>query len=405
MSIEIIQRPIYLDKAKRLLDKGMMLFITGQRRVGKSFLLLQIKEMIENSNPEANVLFIDKSELTNANISDYLSLYQHIKDYFVGKEKNYLLIDEVQEIEGFEYALRSLYSENICQIVATGSNAKILSTELSTLIGGRYFEVKVRSLDYEEFLSFHNLPDNDQSLVSYLTYGGLPGLRRVGLEDEESVRDYLESVYNAIVLKDIIAREKVRNVRFLEKLIRYTADNIGKNISLRNISNYCTKDKVEVTPPTVASYLKFMSNSYIVQELEKYDIHGKEILNQAATFYFQDLGLCNYLVGFRLANHIEKIIENAIWHHLMVRGFKVSVGVLHAGEIDFVATRKDERIYVQATYVLGSEDTIKREFGNLSQIRDNYPKYVVSMDSICGGRDQYPGIKHVHLRDFLKMKL
>lgn len=383
----------------------MMLFITGQRRVGKSFLLLQIKEMIEKSNPEAKVLFIDKSVLTNANISDYLSLYQHIKDHFVGTGKNYLLIDEVQEIEGFEYALRSLYSENICQIVATGSNAKILSTELSTLIGGRYFEVKVRSLDYEEFLSFHNLPDNDQSLVTYLTYGGLPGLRKVGLDDEESVSDYLESVYDAIVLKDIIAREKVRNVRFLEKLIRYTADNIGKNISLRNISNYCTKDELKVSSPTVSNYLKFMTNSYIVQELEKYDIHGKEILSQAATFYFQDLGLCNYLVGFRLANHIEKIIENAIWQHLIVRGFKVSVGVLHAGEIDFVATRKDERIYVQATYLLGSEETIKREFGNLSQIRDNYPKYVVSMDAICGGRDEYPGIKHVHLRDFLKMKL
>ena len=297
--------------------------------------------------------------------------------------------------------LRSLHAENLCQIIATGSNAKVLSSELSTILGGRYFELNVNSLSYKEFLIFHNLESSDKSLITYLSYGGLPGLRKVGLSNEEEVGDYLETVYNAIVLKDVIAREKIRNVRFLEKLIAFIADNVGKKISARNISRYVEKDKSDVSPSTVTSYLRFLTNAYIIKDVDGYDIHGKKLLEQTATYYFQDMGLCNYLAGFNLTTHIEKTIENAVWHHLTICGYKVKLGTLRAGEIDFVATKRDKTMYVQATYVLGSEETVQREFGNLLAIKDNYPKYVVSMDPLAEERPDYPGIKHMHLREFL----
>lgn len=401
---DIIERPVYLDKAMRLLDKGMMLIITGQRRVGKSYLLLQIKNRLEVKSANANVIYIDKEELGNRNINNYISLYDEVKLRLDKDKKNYLLIDEVQDIEGFEHVLRSLHAENLCQIVATGSNAKVLSSELSTILGGRYFELNVNSLSYGEFLLFHNLEDCDKSLRLYLTYGGLPGLRKVGLSEEEEVGDYLENVYNAIVLKDVIAREKIRNVRFLEKLIAFVADNIGKKISTRNISRYIESEKSDVSPTTVSSYLKFLTNAYIIKDMDGYDIHGKKLLEQTATYYFQDMGLCNFLSGFKLGNHIEKIIENAIWHHLTTCGYKVKLGTLRAGDIDFVATKKDRTMYIQATYVLEGESTVKREFGNLMSIKDNFPKFVVSMDPLAENRSDYPGIKHIHLREFLLNK-
>lgn len=398
---DIIERPIYLDKAMRLLDKGMMLIITGQRRVGKSYLLLQIKRRLEIESTVANVIYIDKEELGNRNINNYVDLYEEVTLRINKDKHNYLLIDEVQDIVGFEHVLRSLHAENLCQIIATGSNAKVLSSELSTILGGRYFELKVNSLSYREFLLFHNIDDCDKSLRAYLTYGGLPGLRKVGITQEEEVCDYLENVYNAIVLKDVIARENIRNVRFLEKLIAFVADNIGKKISTRNITRFMENDKAEVSPTTVSSYLKFLTNAYIIKDMDGYDIHGKKLLEQTATYYFQDMGLCNYLAGFKLSNHIEKVIENAVWHHLVTNGYKVKLGTLRAGDIDFVATKRDNVLYVQATYVLESESTIKREFGNLMTIKDNYPKYVVSMDPLAEDRTDYPGIKHLHLREFL----
>ncbi|MCM1482984.1 MAG: ATP-binding protein [Muribaculaceae bacterium] len=398
---DIIERPIYLDKAIRLLDKGMMLIITGQRRVGKSCLLLQIKQRLETTSANANVIYIDKEELGNHDINNYISLYNKVKSSIDKDKHNYLLIDEVQDIDGFEHVLRSIHAENLCQIIATGSNAKVLSSELSTILGGRYFELNVNSLSYKEFLLFHNLDDSDKSLRAYLTYGGLPGLRKIGLSQEEEVGDYLENVYNAIVLKDVIAREQIRNVRFLEKLIAFVADNIGKKISTRNISRYVENEKSDASPTTVSSYLKFLTNAYIIKDIDGYDIHGKKLLEQTATYYFQDMGLCNYLAGFKLGNHIEKIIENAIWHHLITCGYKVKLGALRAGDIDFVATKRDKTLYIQATYVLENENTVKREFGNLMLIKDNFPKFVVSMDPLAEDRSDYPGIKYMHLREFL----
>lgn len=311
----------------------------------------------------------------------------------------------MQDIENYENALRSLHAEDRCQIVATGSNAYIFSSELSTRLSGRYIEIPVHSLSYTEFLRFHNLEDSDSSLNDYLCVGGLPGLCHFDIGDESQVRDYLQGVYNTIMMRDVIAREEIRNIRFIENLSSFIADNTGKLISVRNISNTMKSQGESISGSITSTYLRYLCGALIISPVARYDVHGKRLFEQNFKYYFADHGLRNLLCGFNLRGSIEKIIENVIWNHLTIQGFSVYVGILRNGEIDFVATRGDRTVYIQATYLLGSDETIRREFGNLQAINDNYPKYVVSMDPVGGDQPEYPGIRHVRLRDFLKTEL
>jgi predicted AAA+ superfamily ATPase len=319
--------------------------------------------------------------------------------------RNYLLIDEIQDITNYENALRSLNAENRCQIIATGSNAYVFSSELSTRLAGRYIEIPIYSLTYREFLQFHKLEDSDSSLLSYLKVGGLPGLCHYDISNEIQVHDYLQAVYNTVMLRDVISREEIRNVTFIENLARFLADTIGKLISVRNISNTITSQGTKVSDVLTSTYLKYLCNAYIVAAIQRYDIHGKRLFEQNCKYYFSDHGLRNLLCGFNLRGSIEKIIENVIYLHLVAQGFKVTVGILRSAEIDFVAAKGDQTIYVQATYLLGSDDTVRREFGNLSAVKDNHPKYVISMDPVSGEFPEYPGIRHLHLRQFLNTVL
>lgn len=315
--------------------------------------------------------------------------------------ENYLLIDEVQDIVDYENALRSLHAEERCQIVATGSNAYVFSSELSTRLSGRYIEIPIHSLTYTEFLKFHNLEDTDKSLLLYLQVGGLPGLCHYDINDENQIRDYLQGVYNTIMMRDVVTRGEIRNVPFIENLAAFMADNTGKLISVRNITNAMKSQGEKVSEMLTAAYLRYLCGAFIITPVSRYDIHGKKLFEQNYKYYFADNGLRNLLCGFNMRGSIEKLIENIIWHHLVTLGFKVTVGILRNGEVDFVAQRGEQIIYIQATYLLASEDTIAREFGNLQNIRDNYPKYVVSMDPVTGGLPNYPGIHHIHLREFL----
>ncbi len=277
----------------------------------------------------------------------------------------------------------------------------MFSTELSTRLAGRYIEIPIHGLTYTEFLQFHKLQDSDQSLQAYLRVGGLPGLCHYDISDESQVRDYLQGVYNTVMLRDVVAREGIRNVSFIENLASFVADNIGKLISVRNIANTMTSQGSKTSDVLTASYIKYLCNAYIISAVKRYDIHGKKLFEQNYKYYFTDHGLRNLLCGFNLRASIEKIIENVISHHLVAQGYKVMVGVLRNTEVDFVATKDDKVVYVQATYLLASDETIRREFGNLMEIRDNYPKYVVSMDPVSGNLTEYPGIQHLHLRQFL----
>ncbi len=364
-------------------------------------MLRQVQDWIQKNIPNSKVLYISKELYEFCHITNADELYKYVDANLEPGSRNYLLIDEVQDITDYENALRSLQAEEKCQIVATGSNAYIFSTELSTRLAGRYVEIPIHSLTYREFLQFHNLTDSDDSLQEYLRVGGLPGLCHYDILEESQVRDYLQGVYNTVMLRDVIAREGIRNVPFIENLASFLADNIGKLISVRNIANTMTSLGSKTSDMQTSSYLRYMCNAYIISAIQRYDIHGKKLFEQNYKYYFTDHGLRNLLCGFNLRGSIEKIIENVVYLHLVSQGFKVTVGILRNAEIDFVASRGSRTIYIQTTYLLSSEDTVRREFGNLQDIKDNFPKYVVSMDPVSGDFPEYPGIHHVHLRKFL----
>lgn len=399
--MELIPRPHYIEKIAGLINRGMMLILVGLRRVGKSKVLELFREWLLQNRPGANVVYINKEYQKFSDILTAGQLYEYAVARLPEGAENYLLIDEVQDIENYEDALRSLHAEDRCQVIATGSNAYIFSSELGTNLSGRYVEVKIFSLSYPEFLRFHNMEDSNESLMHYLRMGGLPGLYNFKPEEQSQINDYLEGVYNTILVKDIVTREKIRNVAQLENIIRFVADNIGKPTAVSNISKYMTSRGEKISEDTVANYLDYLNKAYLAIPVNRFNIHGKMLLESARKRYFSDHGMRNYLCGADLRGSIEKVMENVVWNHLRRQGFKVAVGLLRAGEIDFVATKADQQMYVQVTYLLASNDTIRREFGNLAAIKDNYPKYVVSLDPVSGGFGEYPGIQHVNLRDFL----
>lgn len=403
--MKIIERPIYLERIVSRLNRGMMLILVGQRRVGKSYLLRQLRLWLEENCPGCYVLYINKELQSFSHITDAKQLQDYVEEHLPDGEENYLLIDEVQDIEGYEDALRSLHASERCQVVATGSNAYIFSSEISTRLAGRYIEIPVYSLTYREFMKFHNLEDSSESLQAYLRVGGLPGLCHFDIYDEGQVRDYLQGVYNTVMMRDVIMREKIRNVPFIENLSHFVADNIGKLISVNSIVRFMKSQSQSVTGVLISTYLQYLSKALLLRQVARYDIHGKKLFEQNFKYYFSDHGMRNLLCGFNLRGSIEKIIENVIYNYLLTQGFTVTVGILRVGEIDFVATRGAETIYIQATYLLGSQETIEREFGNLAAIKDNYPKYVVSLDPVSGDLPEYPGITHLNLRDFLTRDL
>ena len=279
----------------------------------------------------------------------------------------------------------------------------MLSRELSTIIGGRYKEVYVQSLSYKEFLQFHGLQDSDDALGKYIQFGGLPGLVKMGLDEDDAI-EYQKDVLSTVLLKDVIYRNNIRNVPFLEKLTNFIADNVGKIVSATSISKFMKSQGASVSADTVIDYAQYLEDAYIVHKVNRYDIHGKRLFESNDKYYFEDHGLRNALAEGAREGDIEKVIENVVYQHLVGLGYKVNVGQLQAGEIDFVCTKKAgaKRIYIQAAYVIADGETREREFGNLHNIKDNYPKYVVSMTPLVTRNDDN-GITHLHLRNFLML--
>ena len=398
--MKIISRQQYIDHIMMFIGKGLIIALTGQRRVGKSYVVRQLVAELESMNPEANIVYINKEKKQFDNIRNDNDLAQYLKGKFTEDGDNYLLIDEVQDISGFENVLRSLNSDEECQIIITGSNATMLSSELSTYLGGRYIDIHIQSLSYREFLKFHSLEDSDASLLKYLVFGGLPHLYRLGLENEDLIWEYIQNIYNTIVLRDVIQREGLRNVTLFENLMSYVSDNAGQLVSANSLSKYLKSQRVDLTPLSAINYLKAASNAYIINKVSRYDMHGKKILETNDKYYFEDLGLRNMLAGPDRSGDIEKVIENAVYLHLKNIGYKVTVGTLPDGEIDFVAEKRGKTAYLQVAYLLPDAKTMEREFGNLQKINDNYPKYVVSMNPMLRPQD-YEGITHLTLRHFL----
>jgi predicted AAA+ superfamily ATPase len=400
--MKLIERPLYTERIKPFIDKGIIKVLTGQRRVGKSCIIMQLMKEIQSTNPDANIVFINLEYEEFRHIRNEDDLFLYLQDKFSTEAKNYLFIDEVQDIDGFEHVLRSLQSKDTCDIFVTGSNAKMLSSELSTYLAGRYIEFHIHSLTYLEFLDFHKLKDDNQSLMLYLTYGGLPYLSNLTLTDDYAF-EYLRNVYSTILLRDVVQREKIRNVDFLETLLHYSADNVGSMFSANNISKYLKSQRTDISTPLVISYLHSLCNAYVINKVVRIDINGLKKFEIGEKYFFEDLGLRNCQIGFSLQRDIQKLIENVVFLHLKVLQYDVFVGKKDNLEIDFVGVKQGKRIYIQATYLLLDEKTRQREFGNLRSIQDNYPKYVVSLDEFYRESDN-EGIKHLHLREFLNLK-
>ena len=398
--MDLISRPNYYSKLEKLLGKGVLIVITGQRRVGKSYVM---KELVarKQQDPNANVIYIDKEKTAFDTIATYKDLVSYVDERLNKSKHNYLLIDEVQEIEEFERGLRNYYNESYIDVVVTGSNSEILSSDLGTMLSGRYVEVFIQGLSYPEFLEFHGLVDGEAAMNKYINYGGLPGLRPFVLDNPETVNDYLQGVYNTILVKDIIRRKNIRNVPFLENLILFIADNIGKPMSATSIQNYMASNESEVSKNLILKYMKAMTEAYLVASVPRYNIHGKKLLETNDKFYFGDVGIRNFIVGGRRANDIEKIVENLVYQQMVRLGYEVKVGQLYSTEIDFVGTKGDEIVYVQAAYLITEEKTFNREFGNLLPIKDNYPKYVISMTPYMDS-SKWEGIIHIPFVEFLK---
>ncbi|MDI6800933.1 MAG: ATP-binding protein [Thermodesulfovibrionales bacterium] len=391
-----IKRTLYLDRIRPFMQKDIIKVLVGQRRVGKSYLLFQIMdELARHGLKKGNIIYINKELHEFEAIRDYNDLLRYIKQSAKGKAA--LFIDEIQGVAQFERALRDLHASGKYDIYCTGSNADLLSGELATYLSGRYVEIEVYSLTYPEFMLFHKLDNTEETFLKYLKYGGLPYLVNLKLDDAV-VYDYLKSITNTIMFKDVVARYSIRNVAFLERLTEYLADNIGSLVSAKKISDFLKSQKTNISPNVVLNYLHFLSAAFLVFKVQRSEIGGKKLFEINEKYYFQDCGLRHSLVDYRLSD-INKMLENIVYMHLRASGYTVTVGQLGNREIDFVCERKGEKLYVQMAYLIPDKKTWDREFGNLLKIQDNYPKIVVSMDKMIDTGEK--GVKHMHILQFL----
>lgn len=398
--MEILKRPEYLAEVQHYFGKETIVVLTGQRRVGKSYILMSLRDLLSVSE-DNNVIYINKEKKEWDDIVTDKDLNKYLEERHTPDKRNYILIDEVQEIKAFEKSVRHWRTEPNTDLVLTGSNAETLSSDLSTLLSARYHEIYIQALTYNDFIRFHKLEDGDEALSIYINSGGLPGLVKFDIHDENEVYSYAQDVLNTALVKDIILKHKIRNVSFLYNLVRFLADSTGKPVSATSISNYMKGQKSPVSIELVLKYLKYLCDAYIVTEVPRFDMRGKKLLQSNNKYYFEDIGIRNSCVETNRDKDIEKVIESIVYHQLIHDGYKVNVGQLHAGEVDFVCVKNKRRVYIQASYIIGSDETRQREFGTLKAIADNYPKYVISMTPLVSRSDD-EGIQHISLREFLK---
>jgi hypothetical protein len=392
-----IPRPLYFNKIEPFIGSGLIKVLTGQRRVGKSYVLLQVMDEIRKRDEDANIIYINKEDYSFESVKDHRDLMAYLESHRSAKGKHYLFIDEVQEISKFELALRSLLSVDGWDIYITGSNATLLSGELSTHLSGRYIQIQVHALSYPEFLQFHQLPETGESFLKYIRWGGMPHLINLR-EDDAVVYEYLRNIQNTIILRDIIARFNIRNVRFLQDLINYLADITGSVLSAKRISDYLKSQQINLSTKLVLEYLVCLESVYLIDRVKRMDVEGKKIFEIGDKFFFEDIGMRHAIIPFQQKD-IGKVLENLVYHHLVIHGNQVYVGKHSGREIDFVALKNDDKTYIQVAYLIADEKTHDREFGNLLAIPDNCAKMVVSMDETAVGN--FKGIEHVSIRNFL----
>lgn len=369
----------------------------GHRRVGKSFILYQLIDLIQKREKDANIIYINKEDIRFDEIISYKELHEYISTRLTRGRKNYIFVDEIQEIDNFKIAIRSLALNDNNDIYITGSNSEMFSGDLANELGGRYVEFRIYSLSYLEFLMFHGLANSDESLEKYTHFGGLPYLMHLPLH-ESVIMEYINSVYSTIVLRDVVARKKIRNTAFLEQLIRFLANNTGSLFSSKSISDFLKNQKVNISPNQVSGYADSLAEAFVVHRVSRYDIIGKRLFERGEKYFFENMGIRNAVAGYTFQDRAKRL-ENLVCNHLLYCGYDVKIGSLNTAEIDFVCTRGGETLYIQVAVELSKPETVEREFGNLLRIKDNYPKIVVSSERSF--ENSFEGIEHVYIRDFL----
>jgi predicted AAA+ superfamily ATPase len=392
-----ITRELYKNRIEKYIGKEIIKVLIGQRRIGKSYLLFQIIDSIKDRFPNANIIYINLELNEFEKIKEQKDLYDFVKTRSEKGKLNFVLIDEVQDIPKFEKALRSFLAEGGYDIYCTGSNAHLLSGEIGTYLGGRYVEIPVHTLTYNEFLQFHKLPHSTESIDKYLKFGGLPYLIHLKLNDDV-VFDYLRNINQSILFRDVVSRFQVRNVDFLVRLIRYLANETGNIFSARNIVKYLKSQQVSISINAVLNYLDYLKTAMLISSVRRSDIQGKKVFDVGDKFYFNDIGIRNAIAGFSPFD-MGKIIENVVYLHLKTFGYSVLIGKQDDREVDFIAERNGEKFYFQVAFRIVENQTMEREFGNLLAIKDNFPKYIITLDDYSGA--SYEGIQHLPLKEFL----
>lgn len=398
----MIKRELYMKRIRPFIGSDLIKVMTGIRRCGKSVMLELIKqELIESGINPIQFISINFEDLSYSHLQTAKSLHDEITNRAKDIDgKVYLFFDKIQEVKDWEKCINSFRVSLDCDIYITGSNAKLLSGELATYLGGRYVEFVIYPFSFGEFIELYRPINPDVSIQQcfqkYLITGGMPYLANIRYADEPS-KQYLHDLFNSVQLKDIVKRNKIRDVDLLERIIAYVIANVGTTFSARSLTKFLKSEQRTVAPETILNYIKYCCDAYLFYQVKRVDLQGKQILSTNEKYYIADHGIREAVFGGNMRD-INLILENIVYLELLRRGYKVTVGKTGEKEIDFVCDKRGDKLYVQVTYLLASEDTIKREFGAYDTIRDNFPKYVVSLDEFDMSRN---GIKHQNIRDFL----
>lgn len=398
----MIYRPMYVEKIMAYVDTPFVKILTGVRRCGKSTILKMIMEKLktERKVPEGRIISYRYDSMEYEDMTAK-QMYAQLKERLSSDSKTYLFLDEVQEINGWEKVVNSLASDFDVDLYITGSNSRMMSSEISTYLTGRYISFRIFTLSFGEYLMFKAkyaaIGDPKKELVNYVSLGGFPATHLQAYSQEE-IYAIVRDIYNSTIFSDIVKRNQIRKIDQLERVVKYTFNNVGNAFSAKSIADYLKSERRSLDNETVYSYLEKLEKAYLLHRCSRYDLQGKEILKTQEKFYLADVALRYSALGYN-ADSVASSLENIVYLELCRRGYAVNVGKTGDGEIDFVASKQNEKIYVQVTQEIHSEKTEKREYNRLLEIRDNYPKYVLTTDEFAGGN--YEGIKTMHIADFL----
>jgi predicted AAA+ superfamily ATPase len=399
----MIERPSYLTALYQWIDTPLVKILTGIRRSGKSTVLLLLRKVLLNKGiSENSIIAINFESFTTEHLKNAASLYAHLAEQLSKDKKFYILLDEIQEVHQWEKVINSLLVDFDVDVYLTGSNSHLLSSELATYLAGRYIEIPIYTLSFKEYLQFSSayqtaLPSVQASFLLYLRKGGFPVVH-TATYDEEATYKVIRDIYASVLLRDTLQRYKIRDIELLERVIRYTFDNIGNTFSGKNIADYFKSQNRKTDVNTIYNYLSALEGAFILYRVSRFDLKGKEILKTQEKFFVSDVSLIYAMIGYR-DRMISGILENIIFLELKRRGYQVYVGKLDTREIDFIAEKQGKRIYIQVAYKLESSATADREFNPLLAISDQYPKYVVTMDDVW--KEDVKGVKHLQIHDFL----